>query len=105
MPSVTFLVCTTYHLTRSSVGTQGAIKGLTAEQLEKLDVDLILGNTYFLSLRPGAEMVDKMGGLHTFASWRRAMLTDSGGFQMVCPTRSSHLTILRARFLYSTSPS
>eukprot|EP00708_Paratrimastix_pyriformis_P003362 GAFH01002136.1.p1 GENE.GAFH01002136.1~~GAFH01002136.1.p1 ORF type:complete len:393 (+),score=113.58 GAFH01002136.1:64-1179(+) len=60
--------------------------------MEDLDVDLILGNTYFLSLRPGGEAMEKLGGLHKFASWRRAMLTDSGGFQMVSLLDLSELT-------------
>ena len=65
------------------VGTQGTVKGLTASQLEQLDCEIILGNTYHLALRPGAAILDDLGGLHTFASWKRNILTDSGGFQMV----------------------
>lgn len=65
------------------VGTQGTVKGLTSEQLRELDCHVILGNTYHLENRPGAELVDEMGGLHQFVRWPRGMLTDSGGFQMV----------------------
>lgn len=65
------------------VGTQGSVKGLTSTQLEELDCHVILGNTYHLGNRPGSELVAKMGGLHSFINWPRAMLTDSGGFQMV----------------------
>ncbi|KAG0586949.1 hypothetical protein KC19_2G130200 [Ceratodon purpureus] len=65
------------------VGTQGTIKGLTNDQLEDLDCQIILGNTYHLALRPGADLLDSMGGLHKFMNWPRALLTDSGGFQMV----------------------
>ena len=65
------------------VGTAGAVKGLTVEEMEALDVPLILGNTYHLALRPTTELLDACGGLHEFMGWRRAMLTDSGGFQMV----------------------
>lgn len=65
------------------VGTQGTVKGLTSDQLQDLDVPLILGNTYHLESRPGAQVVDSLGGLHSFSGWPRAMLTDSGGFQMV----------------------
>ncbi|HEX6185493.1 MAG TPA: tRNA guanosine(34) transglycosylase Tgt [Pyrinomonadaceae bacterium] len=66
------------------VGTQGSVKGVRFEELEAEDLDarLILGNTYHLWLRPGAEVVRACGGLHRFTGWRRAMLTDSGGFQV-----------------------
>ena len=65
------------------VGTQGTIKGLTSEQVDSLDCQIILGNTYHLGLRPGADLVAEMGGLHKFMNWKRNLLTDSGGFQMV----------------------
>lgn len=65
------------------VGTQGTIKGLTSEQVKELGCQIILGNTYHLGLRPGTDVVDEMGGLHTFMNWKRNILTDSGGFQMV----------------------
>src|SRR3954467_41057 len=64
------------------VGTQGAVKTLLSEDLEKLETQLILGNTYHLYLRPGTETVSKAGGLHEFMSWDRAILTDSGGYQV-----------------------
>jgi queuine tRNA-ribosyltransferase len=64
------------------VGTQGAVKTLFSEDLEKLDTQLILGNTYHLYLRPGMEVMRKAGGLHQFMSWDRAILTDSGGYQI-----------------------
>ncbi|XP_039279752.1 queuine tRNA-ribosyltransferase catalytic subunit isoform X2 [Nilaparvata lugens] len=65
------------------VGTQGTLKGLLPEQLEALDCHIILGNTYHLGTRPGPELIRKAGGLHKFMGWNRALLTDSGGFQMV----------------------
>ncbi|KAI3889156.1 hypothetical protein MKW92_044279 [Papaver armeniacum] len=65
------------------VGTQGTIKGLTTSQLEDIGCQIILGNTYHLELRPGSELIDELGGLHNFMNWPRALLTDSGGFQMV----------------------
>ena len=65
------------------VGTQGTIKGLTSEQVDELGCQIILGNTYHLGLRPGADLVAEMGGLHKFMNWNRNLLTDSGGFQMV----------------------
>jgi queuine tRNA-ribosyltransferase len=64
------------------VGTQASVKGLTQEALEELGAEIILANTYHLYLRPGHELVRKLGGLHQFMSWRRAILTDSGGFQV-----------------------
>nr|XP_029124307.1 queuine tRNA-ribosyltransferase catalytic subunit 1 isoform X1 [Elaeis guineensis]XP_029124308.1 queuine tRNA-ribosyltransferase catalytic subunit 1 isoform X1 [Elaeis guineensis]XP_029124309.1 queuine tRNA-ribosyltransferase catalytic subunit 1 isoform X1 [Elaeis guineensis]XP_029124310.1 queuine tRNA-ribosyltransferase catalytic subunit 1 isoform X1 [Elaeis guineensis]XP_029124311.1 queuine tRNA-ribosyltransferase catalytic subunit 1 isoform X1 [Elaeis guineensis] len=65
------------------VGTQGTIKGLTNNQLEDIGCQIILGNTYHLALRPGADLIDELGGLHKLMNWKRALLTDSGGFQMV----------------------
>ncbi|VEL17796.1 unnamed protein product [Protopolystoma xenopodis] len=65
------------------VGTQGAMKGITVEQLESIDCRIILGNTYHLGDRPGPDVMSQAGGLHKFMSWPRAILTDSGGFQMV----------------------
>ncbi len=65
------------------VGTQGTVKGLTPRELiEDLDAKIILANTYHLFLRPGHERIERMGGLHKFMSWPRAILTDSGGFQV-----------------------
>jgi queuine tRNA-ribosyltransferase len=64
------------------VGTQGTVKALTQEMLESLDARIILGNTYHLFLRPGPETVHQLGGLHRFMAWDRALLTDSGGYQV-----------------------
>ena len=64
------------------VGTAGTVKGLTQETLEELDVQILLANTYHLYLRPGHELIRQMGGLHRFMSWPRAILTDSGGYQV-----------------------
>jgi queuine tRNA-ribosyltransferase len=64
------------------VGTLGSVKGVSQDLLEELGVEILLGNTYHLYLRPGVETVRKMGGLHRFMSWDRAILTDSGGFQV-----------------------
>src|SRR5215472_2291698 len=64
------------------VGTVASVKGVGQDLLEELGAQIILGNTYHLYLRPGIETVRKMGGLHGFMSWRRAILTDSGGFQV-----------------------
>jgi queuine tRNA-ribosyltransferase len=64
------------------VGTLGSVKGVSQDALEELGVEILLGNTYHLYLRPGVETVRKLGGLHRFMSWDRAILTDSGGFQV-----------------------
>ncbi|MBL8236950.1 MAG: tRNA guanosine(34) transglycosylase Tgt [Bryobacterales bacterium] len=65
------------------VGTQGTVKGLTPAQLERdLDAKIILSNTYHLFLRPGHELIRDFGGLHEYIRWPRAILTDSGGFQV-----------------------
>jgi queuine tRNA-ribosyltransferase len=64
------------------VGTAGTVKAVSQDVLEELGAEIILGNTYHLYLRPGHEAIRRMGGLHKFISWPRAMLTDSGGFQV-----------------------
>jgi queuine tRNA-ribosyltransferase len=64
------------------VGTQGTVKAVPQDTLESLGAEIILGNTYHLYLRPGHEPIRRMGGLHRFISWPRALLTDSGGFQV-----------------------
>ena len=64
------------------VGTQASVKALTQEALEELGAEIILTNTYHLYLRPGHELIRRLGGLHRFMSWPRAVLTDSGGYQV-----------------------
>jgi len=64
------------------VGTQGTVKAMTPEEVAALGAQIILGNTYHLYLRPGAEIVRQAGGLHRFMNWKGAILTDSGGFQV-----------------------
>jgi queuine tRNA-ribosyltransferase len=64
------------------VGTQATVKAVPQDLLEELDVRILLGNTYHLYLRPGHEVIRRLGGLHRFMSWDRAILTDSGGFQV-----------------------
>jgi queuine tRNA-ribosyltransferase len=64
------------------VGTLASVKGVSQDTLEELGVEILLANTYHLYLRPGVETVQRMGGLHRFMSWDRAILTDSGGFQV-----------------------
>ncbi|MGH2352972.1 MAG: tRNA guanosine(34) transglycosylase Tgt [Chloroflexota bacterium] len=64
------------------VGTQATVKSLSPEELEALGAQIVLSNTYHLYLRPGAEVIARLGGLHRFMNWRRPILTDSGGFQV-----------------------
>jgi queuine tRNA-ribosyltransferase len=64
------------------VGTVASVKGVSQDVLEELGVQILLGNTYHLYLRPGVETVRNLGGLHGFMAWPRAILTDSGGFQV-----------------------
>ena len=74
------------------VGTQGTLKGLTTDQLKNLGCRIMLGNTYHLALRPGTSVLDKAAGLHRFMDWDRALLTDSGGFQMVSLLKLAEVT-------------
>jgi queuine tRNA-ribosyltransferase len=64
------------------VGTAGAVKGITPEQLEATGTRIVLANTYHLLLRPGVEVVESLGGLHRLMAWDRPILTDSGGYQV-----------------------
>lgn len=64
------------------VGTSGAVKALTAENLEEMGAEIVLGNTYHLYLRPGTEIIEAQGGLAKFTGWNKPTLTDSGGFQV-----------------------
>ena len=65
------------------VGTGGTVKAMYMDQVRGVGADIILGNTYHLMLRPGAERVARLGGLHEFARWPWPILTDSGGFQVM----------------------
>jgi len=64
------------------VGTLGAVKGVTPEQLEEAGAQVMLANLYHLALRPGVEVIERLGGIHAFTGWRRPILTDSGGYQV-----------------------
>ena len=64
------------------VGTHATVKALSREDLDHCGAQIILGNTYHLYLRPGHEIIQKLGGLHRFMNWHRPILTDSGGFQV-----------------------
>ena len=65
------------------VGTQATVKGLTPDAVRETGADIVLGNTYHLMLRPGAERIAALGGLHSFMNWPHPILTDSGGFQVM----------------------
>ena len=74
------------------VGTAATVKGMYPEQVKALGADVVLGNTYHLMLRPGAERVAKLGGLHKFMNWPHPILTDSGGFQVMSLANLRKLT-------------
>lgn len=75
------------------VGTQGTVKGILQHDLENdIKAQIILGNTYHLYLRPGTKLIEKAGGLHKFISWRKPILTDSGGFQVFSLAENRKLT-------------
>ena len=80
------------------VGTAGTVKAVPQDTLESLGAQIILGNTYHLYLRPGHEAIRRMGGLHRFISWPRAMLTDSGGFQVFSLSELRKVTDEGVRF-------
>src|SRR5665647_1728838 len=75
-----------------TVGTQGTVKGLSPEQVAATGAEIVLGNTYHLMLRPTAERIAALGGLHKFMNWPRAILTDSGGFQVMSLSSLRKLT-------------
>ena len=74
------------------VGTAGTVKALTVEQVDQSGADILLGNTYHLMLRPSAERVARLGGLHRFMRWDKPILTDSGGFQVMSLSKISKVT-------------
>src|ERR1700716_650201 len=74
------------------VGTAGTVKALTVDQVAETGADIILGNTYHLMLRPPAERVARLGGLHRFMRWERPILTDSGGFQVMSLSKIAKVT-------------
>ena len=80
------------------VGTAGSVKAVPQDIVESLNAQIILGNTYHLYLRPGHEAIRRMGGLHKFISWPRAMLTDSGGFQVFSLSELRKVTDEGVRF-------
>jgi queuine tRNA-ribosyltransferase len=80
------------------VGTAGTVKALTTGQVAETGADILLGNTYHLMLRPSAERVARLGGLHNFMRWERPILTDSGGFQVMSLSKISKVSEEAATF-------
>ena len=74
------------------VGTAATVKAMHLEDVEKAGSEIILGNTYHLMLRPGEDVIEKMGGLHKFMNWKRPILTDSGGFQVMSLSKIRKIT-------------
>src|ERR1700758_300880 len=74
------------------VGTAGPVKALSVEQVSAAGADILLGNTYHLMLRPTAERVARLGGLHRFMRWEKPILTDSGGFQVMSLSKIAKVT-------------
>jgi len=80
------------------VGTLGTVKGLEIEQVRGTGTQMILGNTYHLTLRPGEKVVESLGGLHGFCGWDGPILTDSGGFQLFSLAHRTEISEKQAVF-------
>jgi queuine tRNA-ribosyltransferase len=80
------------------VGTYGAVKSLSTNEVDKTGAQIVLGNTFHLMLRPGSKNIQKLGGLHKFINWNKVMLTDSGGFQVFSLGKTSKITEEGVRF-------
>src|SRR3954469_308315 len=80
------------------VGTAGTVKALTVDQVRAAGAGILLGNTYHLMLRPGAERIARLGGLHRFMRWDGPILTDSGGFQVMSLSKIRKITEEGVRF-------
>ena len=74
------------------VGTYGTVKSMTPEELVEIGTEIILANTFHLMLRPGADVIEKFGGLHKFMHWQKPILTDSGGYQVFSLAKSRRIT-------------
>jgi len=74
------------------VGTQATVKAMTPAELQELDFSILLGNTYHLQARPGIDLIAGLGGLHRFMGWDRALLTDSGGYQVMSLAKLRRIT-------------
>ena len=74
------------------VGTRATVKAITPDELRELGATIILANTYHLEMRPGSQLIKEAGGLHKFMAWDRAILTDSGGFQVFSLAKLRQIT-------------
>ena len=74
------------------VGTQATVKAMTPDEILEMDYQIVLGNTYHLNIRPGLEVIEAAGGLHAFMGWPRAILTDSGGYQVFSLAKLNKIT-------------
>src|SRR6201991_1036022 len=80
------------------VGTAATVKAMLPQSVRETGADILLGNTYHLMLRPGAERIARLGGLHRFMGWKRPILTDSGGFQIMSLSKLRKITEEGVRF-------
>ena len=80
------------------VGTQATVKGLTPDMVTAAGAEIVLGNTYHLTLRPGDELIRDLGGLHKFMNWQKPILTDSGGYQVFSLAQQRKITDAGAKF-------
>ena len=80
------------------VGTAATVKAVYLDQVADAGADILLGNTYHLMLRPGAERIQRLGGLHTFMGWKKPILTDSGGFQVMSLAKIRKMSEQGAQF-------
>lgn len=80
------------------VGTQATVKTMSSQEMLDFNCDVLLGNAYHLHVRPGADLIERCGGLHTFMAWPRAILTDSGGYQVFSLTKLRKMTPLGVEF-------
>src|SRR5580693_5611481 len=80
------------------VGTAATVKAMLPASVRETGADILLGNTYHLMLRPGAERIARLGGLHQFMRWERQILTDSGGFQVMSLSKLRKITEDGVRF-------
>src|SRR3989338_1988903 len=80
------------------VGTQATVKGMTPRDLEEIGSGILLANAYHLYIRPGIDIIRKLGGLHAFMGWHKPILTDSGGFQVFSLSRTRQISEEGVRF-------
>src|ERR671919_3040462 len=120
MPALTFTIAATDGAARAGViamergeirtpafmpvGTAATVKAMKPQDVRASGADIILGNTYHLMLRPGAERVARLGGLHRFMGWERPILTDSGGYQVMSLSELTRVTEEGTAFLVRVGP-